>query len=296
MVRHFGARMMHKSEEDPSFPGRGFSPEPKCEAGPGQSVFCPFPRSDFGPRPSFGFRPSHFGLRGLAPPVLPDKCSRRPKPQRPCNEVQTLETHHLVRQSRLKTGQRRPLPAMHSLEEATTLSGQERDKFYLHAFALQEWIDQLVDQAAAEYSPRNQHRFHIMQTGQAQRAFLQTFGNTTVAEFADLLESLYRFTEYHFAPPQLLFRALLPLSIEHESSGDFMEPRAPDPSRRPREATALLRRSVERWCEWLDAVVHLRTHAGRRLAAGERWVSHELDQAVISLWPLLKRHHWTHGD
>ena len=246
---------------------------------------------------------------------------------------------------------------MSSLEAAVALSEAEQDRFYLKAFMIQGWLSQLVAQAAAEYAPRLNRRYRVMQTGQAQRGFLQTFGNVADAQFHDLLDSLYRFTEYDHPLAGILFRALLSLSIEQECSGDFLEPRAPDLSKRPCEASALLRQSLERWCDWIDAVVHLRTHAHSHLAperfdspgperresaasdlklppsarthapdipsqqglnsetgaswsdtahwqvfsqamllqAKELWPFQEADEAVISLWPLLKRHHWTYG-
>ncbi len=224
---------------------------------------------------------------------------------------------------------------MTSIEHARALSQQEKDGFFLQAFGMQSWLSQLEAQAAAEYREPSVRRVRVMQTSQAQRGFLQTFGPTRGVEFSDLLENLYRFTEHEHRLSGLLFRGLVPLSIEHESSGDFLEPRTPDPSRRPREAMALLWQSLERWCDWLDAVIHLRTHAQRQWAAkaptespgrapgqllgsgkavpqpaswngtmpeafmaqaNGHWPCQELDETVISLWPLLKRHNWTHGD
>jgi hypothetical protein len=250
----------------------------------------------------------------------------------------------------------RPLPLMESVEDALTLAEAEKDSFYLKAFGIQTWLRQLLAQAAAEYRPQKNRRYRVMQTGQAQRGFLQKFGQATGAECQELLENLYRFTEHDGPLPGLLFRSLLPLSIEHECSGDFMEPRAPDPSNRPREAVSLLWQSLARWCDWLDAVVHLQIHAqwnlsperaavrsgGYELAAaptgpsftggtgadsslasgfgpaagpesdtmGVRhrvsedlismtrgyWPFQEVDETVILLWPLVKRHNWTYGD
>ena len=215
---------------------------------------------------------------------------------RQCSEVQTLQFPSLVQPGPPRTERRRPWPIMLCLQEAAELAERERDPFFLHGFKLREWVDHLVAQADDEYGPANLRRFRVMQTGQAQRALLQSFGNTTAAEFADLLESLYRFTEYDCPAARLLFKALVPLAAEHQCYGDFVEPRAPDPSRRPREAVTLLRQSVERWWEWLDAVIHLRTHANYLTQAKGGWVFQELDEAIITLWPLLKRHHWTHGD
>jgi hypothetical protein len=196
-----------------------------------------------------------------------------------------------------------------------------------------------------------------MQFGQAQRGFLQVFGNTTDSEFQSLLNNCHRFTGYDDPLAEILFQAVVPHSIEHECAGDFSGARAMDRSRRPREAFALIRQSVERWCDWVDAVIHLQTHvlwhlaphcfapgrdrrdwaafgihrwfagqlsdprklklsarnfaatpsyadaaARQRLAPNlasqprRTWPHPELDEAVISLWPLLQRHNWTYGD
>ncbi len=258
----------------------------------------------------------------------------------------------------MNTAHRRPLPSLESLEAAATLSERERDGFYLKAFLIQDWLGKTVAEATAEYAELKNRRYRVMQTGQAQRGFLQTFGNVPDSDFHELLDSLYRFTEYDHALAGILFRSLVPLSIEQECSGDLAEPRAPDLSRRPREAIVLLRRSLERWCDWIDSVVHLRTHAyvhlfpeatspirsqqGRSSIPGtihspafqrghnflhERqdlsfetlngwtdtvrwqrfnhamnaqadgaWPFQEVDEAVICLWPLVKRYNWTYVD
>lgn len=100
----------------------------------------------------------------------------------------------------------------------------------------------------------------------------------------------------------------------------------PDPSKRPQQAGALLWQSLERWADWLDAVIHLSVHskwhleghagadesangtkpatngAGRSFShtliaqTQGHWPCQELDEVVIALWPLVKRHNWTHAD
>jgi hypothetical protein len=257
----------------------------------------------------------------------------------------------------MKTDRRRPLPEMKSFEDAVSLCDNERDKFYTDAFMLQAWIGRLLDQAIADYGDPRRTQSRIMQFGQAQRGFLQVFGNTTDAEFQSLLNNCHRFTGYDDPLAEILLQAVVPHSIEHECSGDFSGARALDLARRPRESLALMRQSVERWSDWLDAVIHLQTHAlwhlapecfrpgrdrrdwavlgihrwfagrmsdprklklsarnfaavppGADTALLERsapyqafqprrtWPHPELDEAVISLWPLLQRHNWTYGD
>jgi hypothetical protein len=222
---------------------------------------------------------------------------------------------------------------------------------------LQAWIGHLLDQALADYGDQRRGHSRIMQFGQAQRGFLQVFGNLTDTEFQSLLHNCHRFTGYDDPLATILLQAVVPLSIEHECSGDFSGPRALDAARRPNVSTALLRQSVERWAEWVDAVIHLQTHVLWHLApecfapgrdrrdwaalgihrwfAGQlsdpskmkvsarnfaalpweedaqvlnrlapygaatpkrTWPHPELDEAVISLWPLVQRHNWTFGD
>ena len=125
----------------------------------------------------------------------------------------------------------------------------------------------------------------------------------------------------------------------------------------PAKANALPRQSIQRWCDWLDAAVHLHVHAkwhnspvcfdpdpdkrdlaclgvvqrkfakqsdtvkalwhhtyaqavedfkdspkwltlGQAFASNHTrpWPYRELDIAIITLWPLLKRHNWTYRD
>jgi hypothetical protein len=251
----------------------------------------------------------------------------------------------------------RSLPVMKSFEDAVSLCDSERDNFYTDAFMLQAWIGHLLDQALADYGDQRRAQSRIMQFGQAQRGFLQVFGNLTDTEFQSLLHNCHRFTGYDDPLAGILLQAVVPLSVEHERSGDFSGPRALDASRRLHISSALLRQSVERWSEWVDAVIHLQTHVLWHLApecfapgrdrrdwaalgihrwfAGQMsdprkakvsarnfaalpseadalalnrlapygitqpkrtWPHPELDEAVISLWPLVQRHNWTFGD
>src|ERR1043166_1994180 len=116
----------------------------------------------------------------------------------------------------MKDNGHRPLPLMKSFEDAVSLCDIERDNFYTDAFMLHAWIGHLLDQALADYGDQrrshsriiqfgndqaladygDQRRSHsrIMQFGQAQRGFLQVFGNLTDTEFQNLLHNCHRFT------------------------------------------------------------------------------------------------------
>lgn len=257
-------------------------------------------------------------------------------------------------QDRKKSG---PLPFMKTLQEAEALCEKERDPFYLDAFMIEAWLGGLVLEAVAEYAEKKNAKDRTLQSGGAWRGFLDLFGQAKDEEFHSVLQSLLRFAEYDDVQSDLLRRAIIPLSFEHECFSDFIGPKTLGATKTPHEAVALMKRSVERWCDWIDAVVHFQTHMvwhlapanfdpdaeKRELAAlgmnqrhyaklndfgkswwqwhhgeaaerfkaspkwtavGEgmigrnerRWATPELDEVVITLWPLLQRHTWTYRD
>jgi hypothetical protein len=203
---------------------------------------------------------------------------------------------------------------MTSLDEALVLSEQEQDEFYTDAFLIQTWLAECVRQTEKEYTAKRKNGQRVLQLGLCQCAFLRVFGPAGHSNFYQIQHNLYRFTEFNHPMSNILFRAIIPLALEHELAGDFTGERAVNPDGRPREALALMRTSFDRWCDWLDAVIHLQTHARWHLsreemggpAAADRvlarfgyrplWPFQEVDEAVICLWPLAKRHNWSYGD
>jgi hypothetical protein len=103
-----------------------------------------------------------------------------------------------------------------------------------------------------------------------------------------LFEHLLRFAndEAH-ALSRTFFLAYAPLSFEHDDSGEYIGPGVWTPDAGSRIAAVRVRRTLKRWCEWLEALAHLRVHQAR-LHSSE---SH-LDKTIILLWPLHKRHGW----
>jgi len=246
---------------------------------------------------------------------------------------------------------------MKSLEDAEALCEKEQDPFYLDAFLIEAWLGHVVLEAATEYAEKKNAKDRCLQSGGAGRGFMEIFGQARDEDFHHVFESLLRFTEYDDVQAHMLRRAIIPLSFEHESSGDFIGPKTLEVVRKRSEAIELIRRSVGRWCEWMDAVVHFETHMmwhlapanfnpdpekrelamlglNQRLYAGlsdfgkgwwqwhhgeaaerfkdspkwptvgegmigqevRRWAYPKLDEVVIILWPLLKRHNWTYRD
>ena len=125
---------------------------------------------------------------------------------------------------------------------------------------IEAWLGQVVLDAAAEYAEKKNAKERRMQAGQSRRCFLKVLGHAKDREFPDIFLTLCRFSEYEGVLPEILLQAASPLSLEHECSGDYFGPKTRDMAKRPADTVVLMRRSVERWSEWLDALVHWQTH------------------------------------
>jgi len=214
----------------------------------------------------------------------------------------------------------RPLPLMAGFQDAAALYEREKDPFYLAAFKIQCWLGGLVLRATAEYAEKKHPRDRSFQTGESWRAFLGEFSRMTERGYCPLLSFLFRFAGSDHSPANTLRNALLPLLIEREYSGDYLSARtlrdfeqgwvAAQARRGSAKAHAihkdhskvndLAQKTILRWCDWLDAAVHLRTHCHwhaspasfdpdpeNRLLAGlgeaERHIAH-LDQRAQLSW------------
>lgn len=153
------------------------------------------------------------------------------------------------------------LPFMKSMDDAVSLCEKENDNFYLDAFMLEAWIGTAVLDAAGEYACKKKAKCRRMQSGQAWRRFGELFGHAKKNEFPHIWGSLLRFAEYDDTQSEMLRYSVIPLSFEHQLFGDYIGPNNTEILNRPAEAIALLRRSLERWCEWLDSLIHFETHA-----------------------------------
>jgi hypothetical protein len=150
---------------------------------------------------------------------------------------------------------------MKSVAEATALCEQEKDGFYLTAFAVQCWLGQLVVQTAAEYAEKKNPKDRSLQSGQAWQGFLNLVPQPEVnQDLPAILSHLFRFAEYEDPLAALLRHALIPLSVEHDCTGDYFGPKTMDIAKHPKDGPQLARRSLVRWCDWLDALIHFRTH------------------------------------
>jgi hypothetical protein len=145
------------------------------------------------------------------------------------------------------------LPLFRTSDDALALTVHHQDPFFLAAFSLQDWVCGLLTQAMNEYADHPDPAARSMQTGQAWRAFQPVFGQVCDEDFHTVVNYLARFALCESPVCQQLRRALLLVYSEHDLSGDFLAPRPVGPSPN-------LRRSVERLCDWLDAVVQINTH------------------------------------
>jgi hypothetical protein len=154
---------------------------------------------------------------------------------------------------------------MKTFDEAKAVCERERDPFYLDAFMIEAWLGQAISGAMTEYAEKKNAKDRAMQTGQAWRGFLELFGRAKDAEFHHVLRSLYRFADYEDVLADMLCRTIVPLSFEHECFSDYISPKTMDVARKPAEVVMLMRRTAERWCGWMDALIHFETHAAWHL-------------------------------
>jgi hypothetical protein len=246
-----------------------------------------------------------------------------------------------------------PQPAEDAVAAPTD---KERELAAQITAAIQRWLAQLLSHALAEYAEKKEPKNRSLQSGHAWSAFLETFGPPNGPGLLHVCLALYRFARAHDPLAPILSDTAAVLSFEHDSSGEFLGPRNPDLSD-PAQAILLTRQTIRRWCDWIDAAVHLQTHSywhhhpvcfdpdpekrdlaclgvvqrrfalqtsqvkalwhqvysdavehyknshkwpklGQAMASDQHrpWPYRELDIAIISLWPLLKRHNWTYRD
>ncbi len=176
-----------------------------------------------------------------------------------------------------KPAVRRRLPMMRSFDDAEALAVSQNDPFYLAAFLFQIWLSGLVLRATAEYAEKKNPKERSLQSGEAWRSFLELFPFAPKKGFDYLLTCLARFAATDDAPGNSLRRALVPLSIERYPAADSLSSTTlnsqPPGLRSSSEGGSTInqteaRLTIMRWCDWVDAAVHLRTHRHWHLAPG----------------------------
>jgi hypothetical protein len=248
------------------------------------------------------------------------------------------------------------LPLFRSAADALALVEHHGDLFYLAADQLQVWISDLLTEAMDQFTRNPDPAARSMQTGQAWRAFQRGLGTVDDEDFGQLMQYLARYALHENSVCAQLRVGVIMALREHDLTGEFIGPQdILAPSSSPK-AIRLLRRSAQRMCDWLDAMVHSGTHRlwficpslfdsdpeKRRRASDllldreaatmdeaaavrpyfhpqtaspryspppqpsippaaplddERpWPFPILDEALITLWPLVKLHDWTFAD
>lgn len=168
------------------------------------------------------------------------------------------------------------------------------DAFNLNSLVVQVWFAQLHHYTAEQYVARVADKERpLLQTGHAWRSFSQLFEPLPAIELVRLFENLLRFANYEgFAPARAFFLAYAPLVFEHDASSEYIGPGVWTREAGSKDAALRVRHTLERWCDWLEALAHFRIHALRYPGPG-----HQLrDKTIIFLWPLLKRYNWSYRE
>ncbi len=158
---------------------------------------------------------------------------------------------------------------------------------------MQVWLAKLHEYTVKQYVGRAKGEERPLQTGHAWRTFLELFEPLAEIELVRLFENLLRFANYEADPPaRAFFLAYAPLAFEHDASGEYIGPGVWTREAGSKDAALRVRRTLERWCEWQEALAHFQTH---KLCHPEP-SCHNLDKTIIFLWPFLKRHDWSYRE
>jgi hypothetical protein len=165
--------------------------------------------------------------------------------------------------------------------------------FRLNSVVCQVWLVQLHKRTHQRYSQSSGGMRPALQTGYAWRSFSTFFEPLSAIELVRLFENLLRFASFEErGPARSFFLAYAPLAFEHDMYGAYIGPGVWTPPAGAQKAAQRVRRTLQRWCDWLEALTHFQVHRDHFPGSESR----ELDKAIILLWPLLKQHHWTYAD
>jgi hypothetical protein len=186
-----------------------------------------------------------------------------------------------------------PAPALETSPDCLGPLETGGDRFHFNSLIAQICLIQLFRYTEAQYAARNSAGHRLVQTGYAWRTFSRLFVPRNAIDSVRLFENLLRFAndDAHVLA-RSFFLAYAPLSFEHDACGEFIGPGVWTPDAGSRTAAVRVRRTLKRWCEWLEALAHFRVHQSHIHAAE----TSRLDKAVIFLWPLLKRHEWGYDE
>ncbi|HZR20463.1 MAG TPA: hypothetical protein VFE51_24490 [Verrucomicrobiae bacterium] len=168
-----------------------------------------------------------------------------------------------------------------------------RALFQVNSVVGQVWLMQLRKRIDASYARLGCGRAATLQTGYAWRSFSTFFEPLSAIEIVRLFENLLQFANFEDYPPaRSFFLAYAPLAFEHDLYGEYIGPVVWSPPSGSRKGARRVRRTLQRWCEWMEALTHFQVHREWRAAS----VCPEVEKAVILLWPLVKRHNWSSAE
>jgi len=186
-----------------------------------------------------------------------------------------------------------PAPPLETLPDSLGPLQTGGDRFHFNSLIAKICLIQLFRYTEAQYAARNSAGHRLVQTGYAWRTFSRLFVPRNAIDSVRLFENLLRFAndDAHVLA-RSFFLAYAPLSFEHDACGEFIGPGVWTPDAGSRTAAVRVRRTLKRWCEWLEALAHFRVHRSHIHSLE----TSPLDKAVIFLWPLLKRHEWGYDE
>jgi hypothetical protein len=166
-------------------------------------------------------------------------------------------------------------------------------EFNINSISSRIWLAQLRENTEARYGQPHGSACRALQTGYGWRSFLRVFKPLNAIEMVRLFENLLRLSHYEAdLPARSFFMSYAPLVFEHDISGEYIGPGVWNPHAGCQDARQRIRRTLKRWSEWMEALVHFQVHAAGFFKSADG----ALDQLIIFLWPLIKRHHWNSRD
>ena len=165
------------------------------------------------------------------------------------------------------------------------------NRFHLNSLLAQVLFVQLHEFVEKQYETGGS-KPQYLQSGHAWASFSNLFEPLSAIERVRLFENLLRFANDESYPPaRSFFLAYAPVSFEHDMSGEYIGPGVWKPEAGSRTAALRVRRTLHRWCDWLEALVHFQVHQLHHSGSARL----ELDKSIILLWPLFNRHNWSFG-
>lgn len=166
-------------------------------------------------------------------------------------------------------------------------------QFTLNSLVAQVLFLTVREHIRASYGKSTGHHRRRVQTGYAWSNFRKSFEPLNAIESVRLFENLLRFANCEECGlSRSFFLAYAPLAFEHDATGEYIGPGVWTAQAGARLAAVRIRRTLRRWCDWLEALAHYEIHKLNPLSSAHP----ELDKLIIFVWPLVKKHNWSYFD